>query len=96
MTAYVPGCHFARYPRLETQVLQAPLALGEAVCRQYLVQNRQSAFVEAEFLGVAELPVREKRRLRAVDGDCLVKATDAGSRNQRDVRPCFAYQNAVL
>ncbi|CAE7225118.1 Dnaja4 [Symbiodinium sp. CCMP2456] len=41
----------------ETQVLQAPLALGEA-----------------EFLNIAELPVREKRRVRAVDGDCTVKA----------------------
>eukprot|EP00439_Symbiodinium_sp_Y106_P019478 s1778_g2.t1 len=42
---------------LETQVLQAPLALGEA-----------------DFLNIAELPKREKRRVRAVDGDCRVKA----------------------
>ena len=30
---------------------------------------------KADFLNIAELPIREKRRVRAVDGDCTVKAS---------------------
>ncbi|CAE7248487.1 Dnaja4 [Symbiodinium sp. KB8] len=56
-----------------------PTSAGKLVIRFHIdfpqqISAEAGDALEAEFLNIAELPVREKRRVRAVDGDCTVKA----------------------